>query len=697
MKKLKSVLAILLAVALFVSVTACGGTAPQGSGKTVPEGSSSAETQNTSLTVTSFLPDLDYNGKVTNEEEAAELLYSKLNEIGGDENTEFVFHDSVSNDEDTVFYSFEQALGGLQIIGADAKVIVDKDGKPLAINSTVVSGLKPAPEDAWEITQEEAEAIVKKDALESGSRLLPNLTEQTILTLTGSVNARYVWVVYSTNVNPEVDRGYVANYVSGAGEYLYSVPVTEPGNSEALSGSVSVFAFEGYDEDTWTGTVTDIDGPQREITVPLLVDKENGKYALGDKERQIICADYADYYYNDTLTPITSEDGTTWNNNELITYEMLIRIWDFYASIGWPGMDGDGTPILLLLNVVDANGEPQDVADYYGLSNGFQVMAVNDEYGDGSCSDIIGHEYTHGVTSTALIFSQYMNDPGAINEGLSDIMGNLIEMMFGDSPGGEWLFSDRQANGTIRNMKDPHQFQQPEFVWDKYYVPAVSSDAWFNDHGGVHTNSSLLNLISYKLDQAGMKPEDQFYFWLNVILSLTTTTDYALMAKLLPWVLEKAGYSEFSDALNKAIEEGRLAETSVPEKPADGYGMITLSVPFDAEQLEVDAVVLANAVDNLNDQILTWRIGETPNVAMTLNPGDYEVRIRILDPQDEDAKAVNCVYTNEGWKEIDLNFQELFSGANEEEKEPYKTHLDEGQILNLETSSLNELLSTLTK
>jgi len=114
--------------------------------------------------------------------------------------------------------------------------------------------------------------------------------------------------------------------------------------------------------------------------------------------------------------------------------------------------------------MVDEDGEPVDNAAYIGEQRGFQAFEINDAFGDGSCSDIIGHEFTHCVTGKSMSGNKYENDFGAINESISDIMGNLIEMSFGDSPGGEWIFSERHGNGAIRSMKEPHVFKQPAFV-----------------------------------------------------------------------------------------------------------------------------------------------------------------------------------------------------------------------------------------
>ena len=43
--------------------------------------------------------------------------------------------------------------------------------------------------------------------------------------------------------------------------------------------------------------------------------------------------------------------------------------------------------------------------------------------------DVIAHEFTHCVTETAMGANLYRDDYGAINEAMSDILGNLCEAL----------------------------------------------------------------------------------------------------------------------------------------------------------------------------------------------------------------------------------------------------------------------------
>ena len=61
-----------------------------------------------------------------------------------------------------------------------------------------------------------------------------------------------------------------------------------------------------------------------------------------------------------------------------------------------------------------------------------------------------------------------------------------------------------------------------------------------NDRGGVHFNSSLLNLIAARLcTEYGMSYEDAVSFWIMTAMGLTPRTDYIQMGALLNWALDE--------------------------------------------------------------------------------------------------------------------------------------------------------------
>lgn len=127
-------------------------------------------------------------------------------------------------------------------------------------------------------------------------------------------------------------------------------------------------------------------------------------------------------------------------------------------------------------------------------------------FGEGwAVDDIVGHEYTHGVTEneSGLI---YENASGAINESLSDIFGEIVDLTNGhglDGPDGRWLVGEELPLFTLRSMSDPPLYNQPDRLHSPLYFPpsAIPNDQ--NDQGGVHTNSGVSNKLAYLLADGG--------------------------------------------------------------------------------------------------------------------------------------------------------------------------------------------------
>jgi len=146
--------------------------------------------------------------------------------------------------------------------------------------------------------------------------------------------------------------------------------------------------------------------------------------------------------------------------------------------------------------------------------NGLQMV-----YGDGDgqlfnrftiAIDVMGHELTHGVTQYEANLT-YSNQPGALNESMSDVFGSLVKQrsLNQDARSADWiigegLFTANVHGVGIRSMKapgtaydDPVLGKDPQPDHMSKYVNTV------NDNGGVHINSGIPNkafyLIAYEL------------------------------------------------------------------------------------------------------------------------------------------------------------------------------------------------------
>lgn len=163
------------------------------------------------------------------------------------------------------------------------------------------------------------------------------------------------------------------------------------------------------------------------------------------------------------------------------------------------GLDDAGMDVVSSVHVVDPAGRPWDNAAW----NGNQMC-----YGDGgilfvagaftTALEVIGHEFTHGVTEFSAGL-EYHDQPGALNESMSDVFGSMIKQhaLGQTSAEADWLIgpgllADPRAK-ALRSVRDPGTAfpgdPQPATMADYNYDPA--------DDGGVHTNSGIPNRAFY--------------------------------------------------------------------------------------------------------------------------------------------------------------------------------------------------------
>ncbi len=585
---------------------------------------------------------------VFDEESAEQAILKVYDRLGADENTQLMLDDVVMTNSLT-YYFFRQILGDLFVEGTSVKLIVDENGTAIGVVGSLESGIAYEPWTGEEITAEQAEQAVATKPGTMRLNVKKGMTHPAIVGLDDG--HKLVWVVYTDNPYDDLDVAYLAHYVDERGEVIGSVPTATVYSSDVKNNSITGMAFMGMEPDVWSGEVTLFDGSTRSLTVPIMKDGEGNEY-LGDPGRKILCVDYLSWEKDYELNIRQSQNGR-FDDGELLIYESFIRVWDFYNEIGWEGADGKGTPILLKMDLVDDEGKPVHNAYYGGIERGFQSFAFNRDERDGETLDIICHEFTHCVSSTLTVDSPYLNDTGAINEAISDTMGNLMEEMLGASDDPDWLIGEAAKNPDqiLRCMSNPHLYDQPEFVWDKDYWPAVQVDTEGTDHGGVHQNSSLLNLIAWRLHEAGMKPEDEFYYMMNVIMTMTGTINYPQLAVLLPWCLKQVKMDEYMDVLEKAIAETGIADIH-PKRIPEGCALVNAEIPGDPPCVSGDLRMEFIDEDGKMDpeDRITWPDERLKEIWKVLPEGKYIVTLQDMD------SGRKWILSHNGWTDYDDSY-----------------------------------------
>jgi Zn-dependent metalloprotease len=201
-------------------------------------------------------------------------------------------------------------------------------------------------------------------------------------------------------------------------------------------------------------------------------------------------------------------------------------------------------------NSIDDRGMRLDASVHYGqdYDNAFwdgKEMVFGD--GDGiifvgftKAIDVIGHELTHGVTEHTANLT-YHNQPGALNESVSDVFGSLVKQYAANQTASQadWLIGNGilapGINGkALRSMAAPGTAYDDPKLGGKDPQPATMSgyqhlpDDEDNDFGGVHINSGIPNHAFYLLATGlgGYAWNDAGHIWYATLRQLWATANF---------------------------------------------------------------------------------------------------------------------------------------------------------------------------
>ncbi len=284
-----------------------------------------------------------------------------------------------------------------------------------------------------------------------------------------------------------------------------------------------------------TGTGIAVNGTTRELN---LYQSSTNSYQLKDTTKPMtgtINTYTANYRNTTTGTLMTSSSKTISDKAAVSAHSYAEVVYDFYKN-------------LFNRNSLDNKGMSIDSVIHYGSRynnafwNGYKMI-----YGDGDGSyftslsgdlDVVAHEMTHGVTSKTSNLN-YENQPGALNESMSDVLGVLVQTYdkYNVSNGGQWTFNSADwvvgdeiytpgiAGDALRSLANPTLYDQPAHMNNYKNLPNTESGDW----GGVHTNSGIPNKAAYLLAQnIGCEKTARIYYRaLTVYFNSTTNFSQA--------------------------------------------------------------------------------------------------------------------------------------------------------------------------
>ena len=504
------------------------------------------------------------------------------------------------------------------------KVITDKDGNLLGLSADITPKENLETIDEREIISKEEALIYVRNLINNPKRKVYEDAceyafwedQGTVFAVNDKSKVTPAWFVY-TDAEPDNKPGkkYKVYVVSVSPEYS----VDKNGNERRataviadfyvetlnLDDAVDVYTSELYfdgmkDAGDYTYEINmdwvkkyypEYDGPGKaEYTVPVMYSEKEDLYYLGCVSKKITLSNYYDFVILDTSNAYVTdnpedknswhfqidkaEDGSTgtyFNNPDYVlsSFSVMCDVWeDYYERYGLDSVDGTGIPTMLLAYQIDEYDYPEKESEFAfnatnrGQNRDWQVMTTSIAFPGCLEHEVMSHEYTHGINGQ-LTMSQYFNGAGAVMESYADIIGDQMSMLNGYPEcvdGSEWHIGGNLGK-YLRNMGAPEEFYMPKFPGGNYYLWPVTEVIQTDfDNGGVHTNSSILNFLTYcmvngtgEANEATFTMDECLDVWFDTLYYTNYQSDYYDVACYLQLAAKSMGLPEDKLAYLKTL------------------------------------------------------------------------------------------------------------------------------------------------
>ncbi len=379
----------------------------------------------------------------------------------------------------------QQTFNGKLVYGKTITIHFDKDG--------VISGMTGTLENRINsVVKKSNTPLNEKAAIEKAklSKSFTELSETPVAKKYVYFNGQAAYEVYKVNIvyeQPEI----------GSWEIFVDV------YSGDIIDSISKLRGDG----ATTGTGVAVNGTSRSLNVY----QSGSQYQLKDVSKPMtgtIKTYTANNKNTETGTLVTSSTTTFTDKAAVSAHSYAEVVYNFYKN-------------LFNRNSIDGNGMSIDSVVHYGSKynnaywNGYKMI-----YGDGDGSvfkalsgdlDVVAHEMTHGVTESSANLV-YANQPGALNESMSDVLGVLVQTYdkYNVKNGGQWSFNSSDwvvgdevytpntPGDALRSLANPTLYNQPAHMTNYKNLPNTQAGDW----GGVHTNSGIPNKAAFLVAQS---------------------------------------------------------------------------------------------------------------------------------------------------------------------------------------------------
>ncbi len=378
---------------------------------------------------------------------------------------------------------FQQMVHGVPVANAELMAHYDKAGRLTSIDANYVADLdnvdvNPTFSVADALTMVKADIVSRSAIADEGSL---ETTEEKL-------------VVYASNEHlraPRLAYQYKIRALAAAEPAIWVVTV------DAKTGDI----LHRYNNlQTVQGQGNGVLGDRKQFEVST---STGGGFVMTDAATGVQIRTLTAEQQQVRGGPVTSDDQNSWDTGvpgagaAVDAHFNAAAVFKYFKDRhGRNAINGTGGALISTVHF----GQAYDNAawDGTGMLYGdggqiFRALSVS--------LDVVGHEFTHGVTEKTSNLV-YENQPGALNEAVSDIFGAFIEHAVKPDDTNNWKLGEAvvKSGGPLRDMKSPGSVSQPQPAHMNRFVNTQQ------DNGGVHINSGIVNNAAFLMTVGGVNP-----------------------------------------------------------------------------------------------------------------------------------------------------------------------------------------------
>lgn len=420
-------------------------------------------------------------------------------------------------------YTLKPKFKKVDIADKEIKIHVDKNGKIVFINGDLT--IKKLSELNKMLISESAAIDSAFKAIGYSKDEVSDLNNEVVKSVKSEFDVEFQKYIYNININyisPEPANWFI-KVDAQTGEILEQKNILHSINTTGQGLSLN------------------------KTYKPINIVNERRINYLVDNTTSTQIATYNAANTTDTFNIMTDYDKYFTSNYQAAgvdAHDYAKKIYDYYKNThGRQSYDNQ-------------NGTINSIVHYgRNYNNAFWSGSVM-VYGDGDnnvfsslsgANDVVAHELTHAVTqSTANL--NYENQPGALNESMSDVFAYFIDP---DFLIGEDVYTPNRQGDALRSISNPELYGQPSTMSNYRYLPNTEE----GDFGGVHYNSGIPNKAFYYTVSSLGKVKSEKIYYRALTYYLTPTSNFMDAKKaLIQSAQDLYGYSEVN-AIEKAWDQ----------------------------------------------------------------------------------------------------------------------------------------------